>query len=237
MNPKTHPSHFYLLGQRALAPLENGSHWLHYSMNHCVFPVRINRSIPLKCGLSSEAVQSQWHRPGKKTSHLSVFIIQCQVSGRFILRINIWRLFWALLAISTKACLCKAFLEILSLWECFSCFPRDMAPLKLTQNKARYSMGYRTSTHSLLPSWVLTKETENEDMRDIKGCPIRGQELIFCCCSWKSTMKCESNKFTNNISDWDTALRTIPLKAAVVNSAYYCLKSLKGSILFTGKHI
>lgn len=57
-----------------------------------------------------------------------------------------------------------------------------MAPLKLTQNRVRDSMGYRTPTHSLLPSWVLTKETENEDMREMKGRPIRGQELIFCRC-------------------------------------------------------
>lgn len=83
----------------------------------------------------------------------SVFTIHCQVNIKFILRINLWRLFWGPLAISTKACLYKAFFKTnfsYFLWEFFSCFPRDMAPLRLTQDRARDSIWYRTS-RCLLP--------------------------------------------------------------------------------------
>lgn len=181
---------------------------------HFVLPVSIDRNFSLECGLSSEAVPSQWHLPGKKCLTSSIFIFQCQVNVKFILRINLWRLFRGPPAISTKGCLCKGFffliqspfhvsLEIWYLWS----WPKTEPEIQF-------------DTELLLiccyPTWALTKEAENEDMRKIKGPPITSQELIFFFffffTSRKAIMKCEGREATHSLSYWNIVLRTTSLR-------------------------
>lgn len=74
----------------------------------------------------------------------------------------------------------------------------------------------------------MTKETENEDMRKIKGPPIRGQELIFVVVvSWKAIMKHEGSEVTNNLSYKDPAFRSTALSAELVNAASRILPDAK----------
>lgn len=74
------------------------------NMKHFFLPV-IGRNESFKCGLSSEAVPSQWHLPGSKYLTNSIFIFQCQVHLK---NQPLESLLW-LLATSTKAAFLKCF--------------------------------------------------------------------------------------------------------------------------------
>lgn len=146
------------------------------------------------------------------------------------------------LAISTKGCLCEGFFFFFLNSEFFSSFPRDMTPLKLTMTESEIQCDTELplSAASLLAPWSLTKETENRDMRKIKGPPIRSQELIYFLPPGKLL--------------WNVRVERLPIpfytemlsselspRAALVNSAHCCLKpettDMEVEHSFLGKHM
>lgn len=105
--------------------------------DHFILSVSIDRNFSSKCGLTSEAVPSQWQLSGKRLSHSVHF--HHLVSSQCELHFKNQPLETVLgpCAISTKGWLCEVLFFFFFNRELFSSFPRDMAHLKLTMTESK----------------------------------------------------------------------------------------------------